>query len=98
MEDIGLMKLDTMLSRASRKDFYDLYMIGQKMPIKKLFEKSKRKYPSIRDFESQVTKRLVFFENAEKESDLDLIQKVSWQDVKHFFVQQAREIEKSWVQ
>lgn len=96
--DIGLMKLDTLLSRASRKDFYDLYFICQKISLKSMFEKSHQKYPSVRDFETQVTKRLVFFENAEKESQPELIQKVSWQDVKLFFIQQAKEIEKSWLQ
>ncbi len=96
--DIGLMKLDTLLSRASRKDFYDLYFICQKMSLKSLFDKSHQKYSSIRDFEAQVTKRLVFFENAEKESEPELIQKVSWQDVKLLFIQQAKEIEKSWLQ
>lgn len=96
--DIGLMKLDTLLSRASRKDFYDLYAICQKISLKSMFEKSHQKYPSVRDFEAQVTKRLIFFENAEKESQPELIQKVSWQDVKLFFIQQAKEIEKSWLQ
>lgn len=96
--DIGLMKLDTLLSRASRKDFYDLYFICQKISLKSMFEKSHQTYPSVRDFETQVTKRLVFFENAEKESQPELIQKVSWQDVKLFFIQQAKEIEKSWLQ
>lgn len=97
VEDIGLMKLDTMLSRASRKDFYDLYFICQNKPLKLLFEKANRKYPSIRDFETQVTKRLVFFENAENESQPNLIKKISWENVKKYFLQQAKEIEQSWL-
>jgi predicted nucleotidyltransferase component of viral defense system len=31
IEDIALMKLDALLSRAARKDFYDLYFICQKL-------------------------------------------------------------------
>jgi predicted nucleotidyltransferase component of viral defense system len=98
IEDIALMKLDAMLSRAARKDFYDLYFICKTAWLKSLFEKAKQKYPSVRDFESQATKRLVYFENAENESDPTLLEKVSWQEVKEYFVEQAKDIEKSWIQ
>jgi predicted nucleotidyltransferase component of viral defense system len=97
IEDIALMKLDAMLSRAARKDIYDLYFICQNIPLKHLFQKAKQKYPSVRDFESQVIKRLVYFENAEKESEPSLLEKVSWQTVKKYFIQQAKEIERSWL-
>jgi predicted nucleotidyltransferase component of viral defense system len=73
IEDIALMKLDAMLSRAARKDFYDLYFICKNASLKSLFKKAKQKYPSVRDFETQVTKRLVYFENAENESEPSLL-------------------------
>ncbi|MGC1379063.1 MAG: nucleotidyl transferase AbiEii/AbiGii toxin family protein [Anaerolineales bacterium] len=97
IEDIALMKLDAMLSRAARKDFYDLYFICKNMALKQIFKQARQKYPSIRDFESQATKRLVYFENAEKESEPSLLEKVSWQTVKEYFTQQAKEIEQSWL-
>ena len=31
--DIGLMKMDAVIGRGSRKDFYDLYFINQQVPI-----------------------------------------------------------------
>lgn len=98
IEDIALMKLDAMLSRAARKDFYDLYFIFQRIPVSKIFQKADQKYPAIRDFEVQVTKRLVFFENAEDESEPGLLQSVPWKAVKEFFIKQAKEIERSWLQ
>jgi len=97
IEDIALMKLDAMLSRAARKDFYDLYFICKNLPLKQLFKKARQKYPSVRDFEAQTTKRLVYFENAENESELSLIDSVSWQIVKEYFIKQAKEIEQSWL-
>jgi hypothetical protein len=97
VEDIALMKLDAMLSRASRKDFYDLYFICQTLPLSEIFKKAKQKYPSVRDFEVQATKRFVFFENAEKETDPILLQEVHWNSVKYFFIQQAKEIERGWL-
>ena len=97
IEDIALMKLDAMLSRAARKDFYDLYFICKNIPLKNLFKKAEQKYPSVRDFETQTTKRLVYFENAENESEPSLTENVSWQTVKEYFIKQAKEIEQSWL-
>jgi hypothetical protein len=97
IEDIALMKLDALLSRASRKDFYDLYFIAQTISLSSIFQKAPQKYPSVRDFESQAVKRLVYFENAEHESDPMLIKPVAWDDVKKFFIEEARKIQKGWL-
>jgi predicted nucleotidyltransferase component of viral defense system len=97
IEDIALMKFDALLSRASRKDFYDLYFICQQITLRKLLDLSTQKYPSVRDFEVQVTKRLVFFDNAEEETNPVLLKAVDWQMVKTFFIEQAKTIEKGWL-
>jgi hypothetical protein len=97
IEDIALMKLDALLSRATRRDFYDLYFICQSIPLRPIFDKAPEKYPSVRDFEAQTVKRLVYFENAEVEADPSLLQYVDWQTVKEYFIKQAREIEQSWL-
>lgn len=97
VEDIALMKMDALLSRASRKDFYDIYFICKNISLNQLFSKVHKKYPSIRDFEVQVTKRLVYFETAELDTDPILLSTIYWQAVKDYFIQQAKEIEKSWL-
>jgi len=97
IEDIGLMKLDTLLSRAARKDFYDLYFICQKIPLQQLLHLGAQKYPSVRDFEAQVVKRLVYFESAEGQVDPPLLQLVTWQAIKDYFTVQAKEIGKRWL-
>lgn len=84
IEDIALMKLDTLLSRAARKDFYDLYFICQKIDLRELLKLAPQKYSNVRDFEAQVVKRLVYFENAEADSDPFFFQPVSWQATKDF--------------
>lgn len=98
IEDIALMKFDALLGRASRKDYYDLYFICQQTTLKKLFELSTKKYPAVRDFEVQVTKRLVYFDNAEEETDPVMLKEIGWQTVKTFFVEQAKNIEQGWLQ
>jgi hypothetical protein len=97
-EDIALMKLDALLARAMRKDFYDLYFITQNIPLPRLYELAPQKYPSVRDFEAQTIKRLVYFENAEQDADPDLLQPLAWQDVKAYFVAQSAQIGRSWLE
>ena len=98
LEDIGLMKLDALLSRASRKDFHDLYAICQRISLRKLLDLAPRKYSSVRDFEAQVARHMVLFERAEAESPLPLIEQVEWDVVKAWFRKQAKEIGRSWLE
>lgn len=97
IEDIALMKLDALLSRASRKDFYDLYFICQTIPLEQVFDKSPLKYPSVRDFETQTVKRLAYFENAELEADPAMLKRINWQTVKEYFTKQVKKIEQGWL-
>jgi hypothetical protein len=97
VEDIALMKLDALLSRAARKDFYDLYFICQNTSLKRLLDLAPQKYPFVRDFEAQVVKRLVFFENAENDIDTPLLEPVTWQAVKDYFILRAKEFGDSWL-
>lgn len=97
VEDIALMKLDALLSRAARKDFYDLYFICQKIPLRHLLDLAPGKYANVRDFEVQTVKRLVYFENAEADMDPVLLQPVTWQTVREYFIQQAKEISSTWL-
>ena len=97
IEDIALMKLDAILSRAARKDFYDLYFICKKVSLRTVLDKAPQKYASVRDFETQAVKRLVYFENAEIETNPILLYNIDWQDVKEYFIRRAKEIEQSWL-
>lgn len=98
VEDIGLMKMDALLARASRKDFLDLYVICQSMTLRDLFALAPQKYPSVRDFEAQVTRHMVYFERAEQEKPMPLIEAVEWETVKNWFRTQAKEIGSSWLE
>jgi hypothetical protein len=98
IEDIALMKMDTLLSRAARKDFYDLYFICQKIGLRELLKLAPQKYANVRDFEVQVVKRLVYFENAEADVDPFFFQPVSWQTTKEFFIRQSKEIGAGWLE
>ncbi len=96
LPDIGLMKLDALQSRASRKDFHDLYALGQHMTLREILDLASRKYAATRDFEAQVIKRLPFFERADAEAPLLLIEDVPWEEVKAYFRKQAIELSRDW--
>ncbi len=95
--DIGLMKLDALLARASRKDFHDLYTICQQIPLRKLLDLAPQKFTGTRDFEAQVVKRLAFFDRAEQEEPPLMLEDTAWETVKAFFRQQAISLGKSWL-
>jgi hypothetical protein len=97
VEDIALMKLDALLARAARKDFYDLYFICQKIPLRTMLDLATGKYPSVRDFEARTVKRLIYFGNAEQDIDPQLLSPVTWGQVKDYFIKQSKDIAASWL-
>jgi hypothetical protein len=98
IEDIALMKMDALLSRAARKDFYDLYFICQNLSLRQILDLAPRKYPQTRDFETQTVKRLTYFESAEQDPAPTLLQSISWEQVKGYFTAQAKEIGRGWLE
>jgi hypothetical protein len=98
LADIGLMKLDALLGRASRKDFHDLYAICQCLSLSELLALAPRKYPSVRDFAAQAARHMVYFERADQETPVPLFEDTSWEIVKAWFRQQAKEIVQGWLE
>lgn len=94
--DLGLMKLDALIGRGSRKDFYDLYLICLKIPLTDLFSAGERKYPQVRDFALLAVESLVRFENADQDFQPEMLIDLPWESVKQFFFGQAKELGKHW--
>jgi len=97
LADIGLMKLDALASRASRKDFHDLYAIAQSISLRNLLDLAPLKYPSTRDFEAMVVRYMVYFDRAEQEAPPILLQTADWETVKAFFREQAVALSRGWL-
>lgn len=95
--DIGLMKLDALISRAARKDFYDLYFIAQTTSLEELLALGQQKYRYARDFEVEAVRSLVFFVNAEKDVEPEMLEPVLWETVKDFFRNEAKRLGKQWL-
>lgn len=95
--DIGLMKLDALISRGSRKDFYDLYFILQQVPLDELLILGRTKYPYARDFELMAIESLVLFDNADRDVQPQLFTDIAWDHVKQFFIAEAQSLSQEWL-
>lgn len=94
--DIGLMKCDALISRGSRKDFYDLFFIARHIPLDDLFRLGEKKYPLFRDFPLMVLESMLLFDNADRDAQPALYDDIAWEQVKRFFVDQARRLCETW--
>jgi len=96
MLDIGLMKLDAVVGRGSRKDFYDLYFIARKITLEELLQAGEGKYPASRDFALMAVESFMLFDNAERDAQPELIMDVSWEKVQDYFMEQGALLGKRW--
>lgn len=97
LTDLGLMKLDALISRGSRKDFYDLYFILQQRSLPELMSLAELKYPHAHDFELMAVASLALFENADRDQQPEMLVEVAWPTVRSFFRDLARERGQSWL-
>lgn len=95
--DIGLMKLDAIAGRGTRKDFYDLYFLAPRLSLDELFARSADKYPRSRDFGMRVLTALVDFDIADQQDEPTMLQPVEWEQVKAFFLAEARRLGRAWL-
>ena len=94
--DIGLMKLDAIAGRGTRKDFYDLFFIAAYVSLDEMFARSGDKYPYPRDFGMRVLTAMVDFDIADQQEEPTMLQLVEWGQVKTFFRAEARRLGRAW--
>jgi len=91
LEDIAVMKLAAAISRGDKKDCIDLYFLLQKISLEKLFRLAEKKFPDTKNFKIQALKSITYFKNADPEKTPEMIEKVSWKEVKSFLEKKATE-------
>jgi hypothetical protein len=93
MEDIACMKLSAILSRATIKDYIDIYYILKKIKLADLIVLVKKKYPNIDN--GLILKSLVYFKDIENEKIIfKNNKKIEFNKVKKFLIKKVRELEK----
>ena len=92
--DIGRMKIISIGSRGSKKDFIDLYCLTREIiPLESLLMLVMEE-KGIRYSKLLFLKGLVDFEEADEEGELSMIWKVSWEEVKRRLEEEVRQIAK----
>ena len=56
--DLGLMKLGAIISRGTRRDFVDLYLLCRELPLAAILDRAGHKFGHVRDFRLQALKGL----------------------------------------
>ena len=88
--DLGLMKLGAIISRGSKRDFVDLYMLCRELPLALLLERAPEKFGHVGDFALQAMKGLADTGAAAGEPMPALALDLDWAEVESWI---SREVE-----
>jgi predicted nucleotidyltransferase component of viral defense system len=84
VEDIAAMKLAAVTGRGSRKDFIDIYFLLHQYDLKEMINFYNKKYYDGSEY--MVLKSLTYFDDAEKDFEIQMIQKISWTNIKNYIL------------
>lgn len=91
--DIGRMKILSIGSRGSKKDFVDLYCLTRKViPLDSLLTLAMEEDHGVRYSKLLFLKGLVDFEEADRDADLRLLWDIGWEEVKQGLTDEVRQI------
>jgi predicted nucleotidyltransferase component of viral defense system len=95
--DIGRMKLLSIASRGSKKDFIDLYCLTRRViPLEELLTLVSKEQGAIHFNRLLFLKGLVDFEEAEKEAPPIMLWEIDWNKVKEELGEEVRQIGRKW--
>lgn len=96
-QDISVMKIVAVSQRGRKRDFIDLYWLGQHIiPLEESIKRITKQY-TVKQNISYVLKSLVYFEDAENDPTPRLNFKASWKEIKDFFTREISRITKNLV-
>lgn len=90
--DLGLMKLGAIISRGTRRDFVDLFLLCRRIPLADLLARADDKFGHVRDFPLQALKGLADLSEAEAEPMPRLALPVDWAEVEAWLRHEVREL------
>lgn len=88
--DIGAMKIAAISTRGTKKDFFDLFKLAEVgITIDNCLKYYEKKYKSFANNTYTIISALSYFAEAEESADPQMIDKISWEEVKSFFEKEA---------
>ena len=86
LKDLAAMKLDTVVSRGTKRDFIDLYFLTKEFGPKLMFDFYDQKYGNLEERELLIRKALVYFVEADQDEMPNMLIPIDWKVVKSFFL------------
>jgi hypothetical protein len=90
--DLGLMKIAAIISRGSRRDFADLYLLCRELPLGELLARAGDKFGHVRDFPLQALKGLADLSETAGEPLPRLAVPLEWAAVEAWVRSEVREL------
>ncbi len=88
LPDLGAMKINAVLKRAVKKDFWDIAELLKKYSIQELINWYEKKYPS-QQLLISIPQAITYFEDAEESEDPLSLKGQTWESVKKFIRQKV---------
>ncbi len=89
-EDIIAMKINAVLGRGKKKDFWDIFELLQNYSIDQAIDYHSRKFPS-QQLMISIPQALVYFEDAEESEEPISLKGQTWNEVKKFIQQKVND-------
>jgi hypothetical protein len=80
--DLGLMKLGALISRGTRRDFVELYLLCRELPLPELLSRAGDKFGHVGDFALQAWKALADTSDADDDAAPSHVTPVDWEAVR----------------
>lgn len=90
--DLALMKLGAIISRGTRRDFVDIFLICRKIPLGEILARASEKFGHVRDFPLQALKGLADTSLAVDEPMPALDAAVDWEEVEEWIHGEVRTV------
>ncbi len=90
IEDIMAMKVNAILGRGKKKDFWDIFELLHHFTIDQLIDCHSRKFPS-QQLMISIPQALVYFEDAEESEDPVSLKGQTWKEIKKFIQQKVND-------
>ncbi len=90
--DLALMKLGAIISRGTRRDFVDLYLLCRQLPLAEVLDRSGKKFGHVRDFPLQALKGLADLSLVDGEPMPSLAEELAWGEVEMWLRTEVRRL------
>lgn len=92
LSDLAAMKVEAIGGRGRKRDFIDLYFISKRLSIKKALSLYDKKYKALASNITHLIRSLAYFEDAEEDDIPQMLEKISWDEVKEFFTKEVKKL------